>query len=113
MKHFYSIVLSLAFGALSAQSGLSNMSFENWTAGFPDGWDGFGTITQKTSGAQHGNSYCELKTSQTPAMLVLGEVGEDGVPYSAKVAQLSGFYRISGMASNEFAGIAVGLTKGG
>jgi len=89
-----------------AQSGVNNLSFENWTVtGTPNpvGFNALGA-SQMTVGAQHLNSYARVTSNgqigssptATGAMelgSVVGITPYDGVPYTLKPTALTGFYK--------------------
>jgi hypothetical protein len=115
---------SVASMLCSAQSGLTNLSFEAWsttiTGPAPTGWYGSG-VTQKTSGAQHLSSYAEIKnvSSSQTGLLMLGSISgtastfAGGVPYTQTPITFSGFYRSAGLATNDKCDFTAYTTKNG
>lgn len=68
MKKLYTLLFTIALGtAVSAQNLVTNGSFENWTAGVPDGWTTFpsatngGSIAQEMGAANVQNGTSSLK----------------------------------------------------
>lgn len=91
---------------ISAQSGINNLSFENWSLNLigmaPSGWFGQG-ISMQSSGAQHGTKFLRMTSgSLVPSFLMLGTVPAlsgtltGGAPYTQEPVAISGFYRLSG-----------------
>src|SRR5688500_12227100 len=112
------VVLLLLFTSLtlSAQSGLSNLSFETWTIGIagpePVGWAGT-NVTQETTGAQQGSKYARLNySSNFSGTLVLGDLDAMGAPIAANPTSMSGFFKTSGMNPGDVMSIASLTQKG-
>lgn len=113
--------LFFTLGSL-AQSGISNMSFENWSSttwGFaPSGWIGINTA-QQTTGAHKGNKYVRLtNTSFNQGMLMLGTAStatvlKGGAPISQMPTALNGFVKTSGLASGDFVGVQIYTSDNG
>ncbi len=117
------IALFLVFSS-KAQTGLSNLSFENWGTSIigpqPNGWFGI-TVSQQTVGAQQGTSYVRVVTTQTgtssDGLLFLGQLSSSfnlilGEPYTLRPNSLNGFYKTSGLAVGDSITIE-GILKNG
>lgn len=106
----------------NAQSGLSNLSFETWSTSVfgpaPTGWFGI-NASQQTTGAQQGNSFLRLSNNSSgTGFLMLGSLGSSfnlkgGAPVSQTPQQITGFYKISGMAAADSIGISSYTSKTG
>ena len=116
------LMLALFISLLqSAQNGLTNLSFENWTitplGASPVGWFGF-NVSQKSSGAQQGNSYVRMNNANSSeGMLMLGTFTslsgplKGGAPYSQVPVSLNGFYKTSSMVFGDTLGITAYTSK--
>ena len=94
MKHFYFLFITLITLSVAAQNELSNGSFETWTAGMPDGWNGSKTSiavanVAESADAQDGSASLNLintssshKRFTNAAITALGE--EYTLTYYAK-----------------------------
>src|SRR4051812_10994254 len=109
-------VLSLACSLSGkSQTGLTNLSFESWTAASsffsaaPTGWYGF-NISKQTTGAQAGSNYARLSSSGgNSGFMALGSISlmsqVNGAPYAQTPLTLNGFYKTSGMQSFDTVGV--------
>jgi len=99
----------------SAQSGPTNLSFENWTTTAfgpsPSGWFGY-NISKQSSGAQQGSNYVRIyNTSFNQGTMMLGTITsftgpiKGGATYTQIPVGLSGFYKTSGMVSWDVVGL--------
>jgi hypothetical protein len=108
-----------------AQTGVNNLSFENWTTfggPAPAGFIGKG-VTQMTSGAQNLNSYARLTSNGQPTTSststgamqlggIIGVTAYSGAPYALKPLALTGYYKCN-LIGSDTVYIAVDLTKNG
>ena len=111
------VALMLTSVTLSAQNGLTNLSFETWTTTVlgdsPTGWFS-SNVTQQTSGAQHGSKYARLNQSTNQSgFLFIGDPGEMGAPYATNPGSMSGFYKSANMQANDEMLIQAYTIKGG
>ncbi|MBL7930250.1 MAG: T9SS type A sorting domain-containing protein [Bacteroidia bacterium] len=115
------LCLALLTFNYSAQTGLTNLSFENWTTNFigpaPTGWFGTG-VSKQTTGAQQGNNYVRIKSNNTTqGVLMLGTITNmtgsftGGEPYTQLPISLTGFYKGSDLITNSNAAILNAYTK--
>lgn len=125
MKQVIVILCLLFLGpTLRSQSGISNLSFENWSNTILGqaltGW--FGTsLSQQNSGAQHGNKYVRVSgTSPSPNLSgflslggFIGNSANSFVPYTQRPLSLNGFYRCGGMTNDDSVGLISYLKKSG
>jgi len=107
-----------------AQSGLSNLSFENWSNTIigmaPSGWFGT-TLGQQNSGAQQGSKYVRISgTSPSPNLTgflslggFVGNSSNSFVPYTQRPVSLNGFYRCGGLAADDSVGLMSFMKKAG
>jgi hypothetical protein len=128
MKKIFLLSLSLFVFAffVKAQQQPPNAGFEDWTAGYPDGYVSFDqifgseTITQSTDA--HGGSYSVKINSDLveiiqgfylPAgFLFLGDVNSEatGVPFTSRPTALTGWYKCD-VAAGDSAFITAGVSK--
>ena len=106
--------LSATFN-FTAQSGLSNLSFENWTTTAfgpsPSGWFGF-NITKQTSGAQQGSNYVRINNlNNSQGAMMLGTITslsgpiKGGAPCSQIPVAITGFFKTSGLVTGDKVGL--------
>ncbi len=94
--------------SIRSQSGLNNLSFENWSATImgnaPTGWFG-SNLTSMTGLAQQGNRYVRISSGQLPGFMMLGVVPltatlvTGGIDYTTVPVSISGFYKVSGSST--------------
>jgi hypothetical protein len=116
------LTLSFSQQYLNAQSGLSNLGFENWTAGnlspsVPAGWEG-SIITRLTNGPHGGSSYVSISNTTSNNAIYYGtfflgspSLKPGGIPFTQKLLALNGFFKSSGLVANDTVGMYVLLTK--
>ncbi len=118
-KQLLFITVALLFSVIiKAQSGLTNLSFENWTSGFfgvrPVGWMGM-TLSKQTNSVQQGTYYVRITTTSTVSptncdgILMLGyAIGSNfypGAPVSQKPITINGYYKTSGLGVGDTVGV--------
>jgi len=116
LKTVATVILLATTITLSAQSGLSNMSFETWTTSFvgptPVGWFGI-EVSQQTTGAQQGSKYARLgQTATESGFLFLGDTTNMGAALAYNPASITGFYKTSGMQPGDVMSIQAITNKG-
>ncbi len=96
-----------------AQDSIPNSSFEQWTAGDPDGWlttnaDPFFNVTS-TSDAHSGDSAARGEVMEIvpgfkfqPYLIAAATPGEPGIPISQRWAAVRGFYKMSPVGGDKF-----------
>ncbi|MGH8004225.1 MAG: FlgD immunoglobulin-like domain containing protein [Limisphaerales bacterium] len=95
-----------------AQDSIPNPSFEQWTAGNPDGWltsnaDPFFNVTQSPdehsgSWAAHGAVAEILPGINLQPYLIAASSGEVGIPISERWASVRGFYKMNPVMGDKF-----------
>lgn len=96
----------------SAQDLIPNASFEQWTAGDPDGWltsnvDPFFNVTQNASAhsgsfAAHGVVAEIVPGVNLPPYLIPATAGVPGIPITERWASVRGFYKMNPVGGDQF-----------
>lgn len=122
-KQLFIFLSAVTFGAV-AQSGVTNLDFENWVSTpmvCPAGFIGTG-VTQQTTGAQHGASYARVTTtvssgSGATGVMILGSFNGtnffNGVPYASQPVSISGYYRSNVLNVGDTVGFLFELRNSG
>ena len=110
---FAAILFVFALSLVSnAQDSIPNASFEQWTAGDPDGWltsnvDPFFNVTQNASAhsgsfAAHGVVAEILPGINLPPYLIPATAGVPGIPITERWASVRGFYKMNPDSGDKF-----------
>lgn len=117
--HFRLLILIIFYvNLISAQ--VPNNSFENWSGGNPEGWwtSNFTTpnVTQSTDA--HGGSYAvrgdviNTGTGNIIPIIISGIIGGHGFPISVRYANLTGFYKLGVVTTENLSVLAIPYKNG-